>query len=692
MKRKTSFNIYFTKIILFVLFFILSTQCYSQNPHKTYRIFLKDKGPYKFEEGSPLYDSTIKIHSKIAIERRLKVRNENEILTIEDAPIYEYYVETIASLGAKIILKLRWDNYIVVSCDSNTLNIIQNFPFVKSIQPTSAKLKILSNNIIVEKETKLLKQILNDEFYNCDFFDYGDSFNQNNIINVIPLHSMGITGLNVIIGLIDTGFNTKIHKALSKTTIVEEKDFIFNDSIVSNDYLDTTDQEGHGTIVLSTISGYEPGNLIGIAPSASFLLAKTEFLPTETHLEEDNYAAAVEWLESRGADVISSSLGYFYFDTTEEKYSYSELDGNSTIVSRAVNKAVARGVVFITAAGNSGPNEKTLNSPADADSVIAVAAVTELKEIPDFTSRGPRGDGQQKPDIASMGVQVVCAPPQWSSGVIKVNGTSLATPQIAGAVALILSSFPELTPFNIRTSLLSTASNSSNPNNKIGYGIANTFLSAQQNGIIISPLISYRIKQFQRIAFYIVSNSHNLDIWLYIKFFSKIDFARFKFNKSSTENLYVVDIPLDLFQDSTAIGYIIANDMSAEEKYSTRRYPYKSSDFFTIQPNSTVIPCGVKNNELPKMDDTKTNAFIYPSLLTNNDYQSVINIPLDVESDINIKIYNNLGQNIFNYNEKQRNSGIANIPIKILNMASGIYFAVIQYDKTTETLTFIISR
>lgn len=692
MKSILSTNQYFTKIILFALFFILTRNCYSQHPNPTYRVFLKDKGPHRFEKGSPLYDSTIKLYTKRAIERRLKIRTEEELWTEEDAPVYEYYCETIKSLGAQVLLKLRWDNYIVVSCDSVILSSIKNLPFVKYIQHTSSKLKILSHNNEYQKAERKLSEILTNEFINCDNFDYGESFFQNSVINVIPLHSMGITGEDVIIGIIDTGFNTKIHKGLNRTNVLEEKDFIFNDNNVSNEVLDTTDQEGHGTIVLSTISAYYPGHLIGISPSSSFLLAKTEYLSSETHLEEDNYAAAVEWLESKGADIISSSLGYFYFDSTEEKYNYDELDGKTTIVARAINRAVARGVVCVTAAGNSGPNEKTINSPADADSVLAIAGVTETMTVPDFTSRGPRGDGKIKPDIASMGVQVVCTPPQWSDGTIKVNGTSLATPQIAGGIALILSIFPELAPYQIRNTLKTTASQSQTPDNKIGYGIANIYKAVLKNGIVISPMISYRMQQYQRLGFFIISESEKIDAWLNVKFYNKTDFDSYKLYKSSIENFYVADIPINLFTDSSAIGYIIANDWTLEKEKSSRRYPYKNYEYLTIKPNSTIIPCGVNQNSLPIIDDNKSNAYLFPSVLTNAFNQVTVNIPLNIESNINIDIFDNLGRKVCSYREENHSPGIVNIPINIQEFGSGAYFVLVKYNYTTELLKFIISR
>lgn len=692
MKSRLSINKYYTKIILFALFFILTGNCYSQHSYQSYRVFLKDKGPYRFEKGSELYDSTIKLYTKRAIERRLKVRKEAELWTEEDAPVYEYYSETIKSLGARVLLKLRWDNYLVVSCDSVILSAIANLPFVKYIQPTSSKLKILSHQNENQKAEITLREILNDEFINCDNFDYGESYLQNSIINVIPLHSMGITGEDVIIGIIDTGFNTKIHKGLSRTKVLEEKDFIFNDNNVSNEELDTTDQEGHGTIVLSTISAYYPGYIIGTSPSSTFLLAKTEYLPTETHLEEDNYASAVEWFESKGADIISSSLGYFYFDSTEENYNYNELDGKTTIVSRAINRAVARGVVCVSAAGNSGPNEKTINSPADADSILAIAGVTETMTIPDFTSRGPRGDGQLKPDIASMGVQVVCTPPQWSEGIIRVNGTSLATPQIAGGIALILSIFPELTPYQIRNLLKTTASESKIPDNKIGYGIANIYKAALKSGVIISPMISYRMKQYQRVGFFVISENEKIDAWLKVKFYNKSDFDSYRLYKSSIENLYVADIPINLFLDSSAIAYIIANDWTLDRENASRRYPYKNYEYLIIKPNSTTIPCGVNQNLLPIIDDNKTNAYLFPSVITNAFAKVTVNIPLNEESNISIDIFDNLGKKIYSYNEQNHSPGIMDIPINIQGFASGAYFVLVKYNRTSELLKFIITR
>src|SRR5439155_1218762 len=135
---------------------------------------------------------------------------------------------------------------------------------------------------------------------------YGSSITQLSGINAKAAQDSGYTAAGVLVAMLDTGFN-KAHNATVQLKRVAEYDFVFHDGETANQGNDVAAAWDHGTGTWSVLGGYYPNNLIGPAYNASFLLAKTEDVRTETPIEEDNWMAAVEWADSIGADVISSS-------------------------------------------------------------------------------------------------------------------------------------------------------------------------------------------------------------------------------------------------------------------------------------------------------------------------------------------------------------------------------------------------
>jgi hypothetical protein len=225
--------------------------------------------------------------------------------------------------------------------------------------------------------------------------------------------------------------------------------------------------------VFSLIGGFKDSSIIGSAFNASFILAKTEDDRSESHIEEDNYAAALEWMEGMGVDVTTSSLGYNIFDDTTYSYKYQDMDGKTTICAKACELAFQRGVLIFNAAGNEGDNSwHYIITPADGLHVIAVGAVDASNTLAPFSSRGPTYDGRIKPDVVAQGVSdfgadVFSGFNDYSIG----DGTSFAAPIASGIGALLLSAFPYLTNVQARNIILETAGNSNHPDNNIGYGL-----------------------------------------------------------------------------------------------------------------------------------------------------------------------------------------------------------------------------
>lgn len=287
------------------------------------------------------------------------------------------------------------------------------------------------------------------------------------LLNVPPLHTLGLRGAGVRVAILDGGFNT-LHPFLSAASVVAQRDFVYGDSVVRDEPGEAQGEMAHGTATWSLIGADAPGTLVGAAPAARFLLAKTEFGPTERRTEEDNWVAAVEWADSIGVDIISSSLGYLSFDDGFA-YTPAQLNGDFAVTTIAADSAAARGTLVVVSAGNGGPGPRTIGTPADGDSVVAVGAVDSVGRITSFSSRGPTADGRIKPDVAAPGSLVTVA--ARDSGVTLGSGTSLAAPLVAGVAALVQGTRPGRPAADLHRGLLAASSHRAAPNDSLGWGI-----------------------------------------------------------------------------------------------------------------------------------------------------------------------------------------------------------------------------
>jgi serine protease AprX len=210
--------------------------------------------------------------------------------------------------------------------------------------------------------------------------------------------------------------------------------------------------------------------MAGPAFGADFILAKTEDDRSETPIEEDYWVAGIEWAESLGAEVVSSSLGY------TDWYAFKDMDGKTAVTTRAAERASALGVVVVNAAGNERRNAWAhIIAPADGPSVIAVGAVDSAGTIASFSSPGPSSDGRIKPEVCAWGVSNLVAANRTDGGDVytRGSGTSYATPLVAGVAALLLEAHRDWTPAQVRAALTGTATNAAKPNNDYGWGIVN---------------------------------------------------------------------------------------------------------------------------------------------------------------------------------------------------------------------------
>lgn len=487
------------KLLLSLLLFLSGLNLYSQSnsPETTdyrYWIYFKDKGVYKkdvsIEPGTDAYKVAIAELSDKAIWRRGKVLPASQMVSYDDLPVNPEYINQIKELGFLPNAVSKWFNAVSVFAKKDGLEKIKKLGFVEKIEGVH-----FLENVSIPSDKKVIENITPPDKINK--YNYGLSYWQNEQIKVPELHNIGVTGFGTTVGMCDDGFAWRRHEALKNRRVLGEYDWIFKDDSVQNQVKpnqipdDPYDQDGHGTATFSTLGGFANGKMIGPAFDADFWLSKTEFGATETPVEEDFWLAAVEWMESKGVEVISSSLIYKPFDKPNNVYDYKDMDGKTTVIVRAAEHCAYLGIVVCNSMGNEyQTNPPSIVSPPDGDSVVAVGAVDSTGRIAVFSSNGPTSDGRMKPDIVALGVDAWACMSYHTSGddttYQYISGTSFSCPITAGVCSLILSVHPELTPMQVKEALKNTADKKDTPNNVYGWGLINAYNAALYFGIIMS--------------------------------------------------------------------------------------------------------------------------------------------------------------------------------------------------------------
>ncbi len=401
--------------------------------------------------------------SERAVARRAK---NGAGMGIYDVPILEEYKQSVGEIAVAMRQESLWFNAVSATVKKRDLEKIVNLPFVAEIRPIakgrSARLEKWEEEVCWEARDYCPAQ---DYARGQEGAFYGTSYDQLYQIGVIDSHRRGYYGDDVIVAILDGGFMLD-HRAFQHCEVLGQWDFIFNDDNTDFDSnQDVRGQPTHGTACMSNIGAYDPGNLIGGAPFAKFLLAKTEDVRSETAVEEDYWVAAVEWAERNGADVLSSSLSYL------DWYSPAEFDGLTPLCSRAATQAFDLGVVICTSMGNEGPEPRTMGTPADAEGNVTVGAVDSLGIVTGFSSRGPTADERIKPNVMTMGRHVTVVRSYSYDEFSLANGTSFSCPLAAGALALLVQAHPDWSSWKILEAVENTATRAERPDNTYGYGI-----------------------------------------------------------------------------------------------------------------------------------------------------------------------------------------------------------------------------
>jgi len=408
-----------------------------------------------------------------ALSRR-SIRAAGTATAALDTPVVPAYVDAVGARVLKVRHESRWFNAVSVEATAAQVRALAALPFVTRLDVVRRYRRGAAEPVTglpAARASSTAKRSL--------AIDYGTSVGQLRQIDVPAVHDMGLHGEGVIVAVFDAGFSNLAHEVFAPMTILARRDFVNGD----DDVADGGDRgEGsHGTMTLSVLGGFKEGQLVGPAYGASFILAKTEDTDSETPVEEDNWAAAAEWAEGLGADVISSSLGYLDYDSPFASYSFADMNGDTAISTRAADLAASLGVVVVNSAGNEGldTTHNTLGAPADGRGVIAAGAVAANGSRAFFSSVGPTSDGRIKPDVAAQGVAVKVAHPSLPSGYALADGTSFSCPLTAGVAALVLQAHPEYTPQQVADALRGTASQAGRPDNLLGYGIVDALAAVR---------------------------------------------------------------------------------------------------------------------------------------------------------------------------------------------------------------------
>ncbi len=424
-------------------------------------VFFTDKGIYSksdFDRASLYIDL-----NEHAIIRRAKAGIDE--IVFDDLPVRQEYVDIIKELGGDHRRSSKWLNAASFEISADLIDEIAALDFVYNIRPLGRYKRISMPEDGPESIFPGFEKLP------ADVLNYGPSYDQISQINVHLMHESGYNGQGVIVGMFDTGFR-KSHinfvDIINEGRLLAEYDFINNDDNVQNESGDVSSQHDHGTKTWSALGGFTQGQLIGPAYGASFLLAKTEDMTGEYTGEEDNWQAAMEWADSLGVDVISSSLGYY------EWYDYSDMDGQTATITIAANIATSLGILVCNAMGNRGYlGSGSLDAPADAFDILSCGAVDGSGIIASFSALGPTFDGRTKPEVCARGVTCRIAKGTGDLIFTTGSGTSFSTPLVAGAAALLMSALPDYTPQQIRKALMMTANQVDTPDNTYGWGIIN---------------------------------------------------------------------------------------------------------------------------------------------------------------------------------------------------------------------------
>jgi serine protease AprX len=632
------------KYLFFLLIFLAAgTRNYAQ--FTRYIIQLKNKTGTPYSINNPLQFLTQR-----SIDRRIRYSIP---IDSTDLPIPPAYIDSILSAGSVTLLNTsKWLNQVCIqTSDAAALNKINTFPFVITTAPIAARLVI---SVSATSARPVINTIVNTvqarpAAINAtqDYYSYGYAYAQIHLHQGEFLHDHGFSGNNMIISFTDDGFYhyqtlPTFDSIRNNNQVLGTWDFVALDTDVSSL------GAAHGTECLSTIAANIPGSFVGSAPQTSFYLFRTEDASSEYPVEEQNWAAAAEKADSLGTDLISVSLGYTVFDSSRFNHTYNDLNGHTTLIARAANMAARKGILVVAAAGNSGGFPwHYIVTPADADSALTVGGVDTLGVSAWFSSYGPNSSGQIKPDVAAVASNAVVADAN-TGGPTYSNGTSFATPIMAGLSTCLWEAFPEVNNMNIINILHQASNRSNNRDDRTGYGIPD-----------MKDAFVLLIEQLHHFQSTVSGNSVTLN-WS-AKTASDMNFIVER--KLATDVNYQ---PIDTQSINTGFqtnNFSYTDNVPANEAYSGILYRLKMN----IAADTSFY---LDSTSVPSSDGKIVMA---PNPVSDN---LTITIVRSTATRIDINLFTAGGQKVYSLTSQQP-AGTSNYTIPFKNLASGTYFVVI---------------
>ena len=464
------------KKIVFFLFLISNFIGFSQEDAW---IYFKDK-----PDSDTFFNNPLSELSQRALDRRT---TQNIPLDLKDVPINQLYINQISSAtGITVMAKSKWLNCVHVRGLQSDINALKSLTSVLKVDFANKSLNLVSRKIKSENIKPINKVLATQVNYN-----YGNSLNQIKMLKGDLLHQQNYTGSGIIIAVMDGGF-PGVNSTQPFQRLRDNKQILGGYDYV-NKSTDFYTGISHGTSVLSLMGGFKENLLIGTAPDAQYYLFITEDGLNENPVEESNWVEAAEEADRLGVDIITTSLGYTTFDNTNYDYTYSDMNGTTTFISKGLDIAFSRGIVCVVSAGNDGNKPwQYISAPADAIHSLTIGAVKSDKSYALFSSQGPTFDKRVKPDVMAQGQN-----PYVSDALGNItnsgSGTSYSCPIIAGMVACLWQAYPNKTNLEIKQLIIQSADKYFyfdpdpllNVRNKYGYGIPD-FSLALANGLLVN--------------------------------------------------------------------------------------------------------------------------------------------------------------------------------------------------------------
>lgn len=490
-----------------------------------------------------------------AIER-YKLNNA-DIYDITNYPVNEKYSSVVESLSQELVGTSRWLNAAGIIASPSQIDKIKSLAFVKEVVPIATEMVTTEYSSTQDFETNsdtILEQIT---------IHNGNLFAENKI-----------SGKGVRIAVFDGGFkDADVHPAFKhlrdNNKIVKTWNFVKKKENVYEAHY-------HGRMVLSCIAGkMEDGKLLGLAPDAEFLLARTE-VNTEPKKEEIWWVAALEWADQNGADIVNSSLGY-----GKQRYNLKNMDGKTSLVAKVANTAARKGILVCNSMGNEADDSEwqMLITPADADSILSVGAVYSISRIASFSSFGPTADGRLKPNVVAMGHNWVAGS---NGNFTTADGTSFSSPMVAGFAACVKQLHPEYTAWQLKTEIEKSANHYPYFDYAFGYGIpqADYFFNKPKNNV----KNIFTVKEDSSFI-YIVPSNPKKELTLFHKItngdnsIQEYDISAFEIDYKTGNT-----IPQYFYKNDLLIGQQL--ELWCDGQYETYKLKNNNSKVKRIDPNS----------------------------------------------------------------------------------------------------------